>query len=140
MISDQELFKGKTLQGVFKDVYDNAGAKREQINTYIKKLVQMIVTPEDAAVISPIICDFLDVQVRSDEHLIKIAQIAQRIIAATTKTVSDSGVLSESEKEQLLSGINKDISTIKEAAAGIEKVDLGSRVEEVEDELAFMGR
>ena len=138
MVSEQEVFKGKTLQDVFRDIYNNTDAKREQINTFVKKLVQMIVTPEDAAVIAPIIKDFLDVQVKSDEHLVRIAQIAQRIHSATVKTTSDSGILSDSEKEELLSGINKDISTIREAAERIDKVDLDVKMEELEDELSFM--
>ena len=140
MTVEQELFKGKTLQDVFKDVYANSDAKRDQINTFIKKLVQMITTPEDAAVIAPIVAAFFEVQVKSDEHLIKIAQIAQRIYAATTKSVNDSGILSEKEKEQLLAGINKDITTIKEAADKLEttKAEMQSKVEEIEDELSFM--
>ena len=138
MIVEQEVFVGKTLSDIFKDIYDNSDAKRNQIGTYIGKLALMITTPEDAAVISPIIKDFLDVQVKSDEHLVRVAQIAQRIFSTVQKSVGDSGVLSEREKEDLLSGLNKDIESIKTAARKIEMVDLDQKIADVEDDLSFM--
>ena len=57
------VFGDKTLSDVFEDIYKNTDSKREQINTFITKLVRQIRTPEDAAVISPIIKDFMEVNV-----------------------------------------------------------------------------
>ena len=117
------IFDDKTLSDVFKDIYKNTESKREQINTFVTKLVRQIRTPEDAAVISPIIKDFMEVNVRNDEHIVRIAQIAQRAIAIGTKAASSTELLTEEEKQQLLSNIKLEID------------DLQQETTEVEDEL-----
>ena len=117
------IFDDKTLSDVFKDIYKNTESKREQINTFVTKLVRQIRTPEDAAVISPIIKDFMEVNVRNDEHIVRIAQIAQRAIAIGTKAASSTDLLTEEEKQQLLSNIKLEID------------DLQQETTEVEDEL-----
>ena len=118
------IFDDKTLSDVFKDIYKNTESKREQINTFVTKLVRQIRTPEDAAVISPIIKDFMEVNVKNDEHIVRIAQIAQRAIAIGTKAASSTDLLTEEEKQQLLSNIKLEID------------DLQQETTEVEDELA----
>ena len=117
------VFDDKTLSDVFKDIYKNTESKREQINTFVTKLVRQIRTPEDAAVISPIIKDFMEVNVKNDEHIVRIAQIAQRAIAIGTKAASSTDLLTEEEKQQLLSNIKLEID------------DLQQETTEVEDEL-----
>ena len=117
------IFDDKTLSDVFKDIYRNTESKREQINTFVTKLVRQIRTPEDAAVISPIIKDFMEVNVKNDEHIVRIAQIAQRAIAIGTKAASSTDLLTEEEKQQLLSNIKLEID------------DLQQETTEVEDEL-----
>ena len=117
------VFGDKTLSDVFEDIYKNTDSKREQINTFITKLVRQIRTPEDAAVISPIIKDFMEVNVKNDEHIVRIAQIAQRAIAIGTKAASSTDLLTEEEKQQLLSNITLEIE------------DLQQETTEAEDEL-----
>ena len=117
------VFGDKTLSDVFEDIYKNTDSKREQINTFITKLVRQIRTPEDAAVISPIIKEFMEVNVKNDEHIVRIAQIAQRAIAIGTKAASSTDLLTEEEKQQLLSNIKLEID------------DLQQETTEVEDEL-----
>ena len=117
------IFDDKTLSDVFKDIYKNTESKREQINTFVTKLVRQIRTPEDAAVISPIIKDFMEVNVKNDEHIVRIAQIAKRAIAIGTKAASSTELLTEEEKQQLLSNIKLEID------------DLQQETTEVEDEL-----
>ena len=117
------VFGDKTLSDVFEDIYKNTDSKREQINTFITKLVRQIRTPEDAAGISPIIKDFMEVNVKNDEHIVRIAQIAQRAIAIGTKAASSTDLLTEEEKQQLLSNIKLEID------------DLQQETTEVEDEL-----
>tara|TARA_R110000765_G_scaffold387417_1_gene479531 strand:+ start:277 stop:660 length:384 start_codon:yes stop_codon:yes gene_type:complete len=120
---DYIIFDDKTLSDVFKDIYKNTDSKREQINTFVTKLVRQIRTPEDAAVISPIIKDFMDCNVRNDEHIVRIAQIAQRAIAIGTKAVGSAELLTEEEKQQLLNNIKLEID------------DLQQETTEAEDEL-----
>ena len=118
------VFGDKTLSDVFEDIYKSTDSIREQINTFITKLVRQIRTPEDAEGISPIIKDFMEVNVKNDEHIVRIAQIAQRAIAIGTKAASSTDLLTEEEKQQLLSNIKLEID------------DLQQETTEVEDELA----
>ena len=111
---DYIIFDDKTLSDVFKDIYKNTDSKREQINTFVTKLVRQIRTPEDAAVISPIIKDFMDCNVRNDEHIVRIAQIAQRAIAIGTKAVGSAELLTEEEKQQLLNNIKLEIDDLQQ--------------------------
>ena len=114
------IFDDKTLSDVFKDIYKNTESKREQINTFVTKLVRQIRTPEDAAVISPIIKDFMEVNVKNDEHIVRIAQIAQRAIAIGTKAASSTDLLTEEEKQQLLSNIKLEIDDLQQETTAVE--------------------
>ena len=102
MSLDKEIFDGKTLSDLFSEIYKNSDSKRQQINQYVSSMVKLIRTPEDAAIIGPVIKDFIEVNVKNDEHLIRIAQIAQRLVGAVTKGESIDGLLSEAEKQALL--------------------------------------
>ncbi len=87
------------------------------------KMVQLIRTPEDAAVIGPIVQGFLEVNVKNDEHLVRVAQIAQRIVSVGVKSnVSLEGLLSESEKEALLKDITTEIQDLQEDVKDLDDV------------------
>jgi hypothetical protein len=105
------IFEGKTLADMFSDVYRNTSSKRDQINQYVSSMVKLIRTPEDATIIGPIIKDFLEVNVKNDEHIVRLVQIAQRIVSVGNKSESD-GILSEQEKEQLLKNIKTEFETV----------------------------
>lgn len=115
------IFDDKTLSDVFKDIYTNTESKRQQINTYITKLVQLIRTPEDATVLGPIIKDFMEVNVKNDEHIVRVAQIAQRAMSIGAKASSSSELLTEEEKQQLLSNISFEIDELQEEAKQVEE-------------------
>jgi len=118
---EQPVFDNKTLSDVFKDIYKNTESKREQINTFILKLTQLIRTPEDAAVIAPVIKDFMEVNVKNDEHIVRVAQIAQRAMSIGAKASSSTDLLTEEEKNQLLSNISFEIDELQEEAKQVEE-------------------
>lgn len=106
---DIELFKGKTFSELMKDVYDNSKKKERQINLLIAELKPLIKNVGDATLIVPLIKEYLEVGVKNDEHLVKLAAVVQRLISANTKTQSETGmnyILSEEEKQQLLDQFN----------------------------------
>jgi len=123
---DTEIFEGKTLADIFSDVYKNTEKKREQINQFVGSMVKLIRTPEDAAVLGPVIQSFLEVNVKNDEHIVRLAQIAQRLVTVNTKT-TDNGLLTEEEKNQLLSNIKADFETVIAEQDDIETVLNGKR-------------
>lgn len=106
------IFADKTLSDMFADVYKNTETKRNQINEYVKNMVKLIRTPEDAAMLGPVIKDFLEVNVKNDEHIVRLVTVAQRLVALNTKSSSNEFILSEEEKSQLLSNIKTEFDTI----------------------------
>jgi GAF domain-containing protein len=115
---DFEIFKGKKLSDLFKEIHKNSTKKADQIDILIGELQKLVNTPNEALMIVPMIKEFLDVSVRNDEALIKLAVIVQRVIASANEG-GDGGdtVLSDSERQQLL-------DAAREAAAAIEQPKL----------------
>ena len=88
----------------------------------------------DMAVIGPIIKDLVDTSVRNDESLIKMAAIAQRMIASKDKNEGDVGFLSDKEKEQLLNQLEDTVNEVSEQQDA--KVDeLTNEVEELKQKV-----
>lgn len=111
-----ELFPGKNLSGLFQDIYTNQITKKEKISQLIVDLKSKIKHNGDVAMIGPIIKDLIDTSVKNDDHLIKLATIAQRIMLANNKNSGDDGFLSDEEKAQLL-------NDLQEAKEEVEKMD-----------------
>ena len=103
-MSDFEIFEGKTLSSLFKDIHDNSVEKKDQIEVLIKKLEPLIKNIGDATIVVPLIKEYLDVSVKNDEQLVKIATIVQRLVSSQARTgTTDHEMISEDEKKQLLS-------------------------------------
>ena len=104
--NEDEIFEGKTYSGLMKDIYENSRKKEAQINDLIKQLQPMIKNMGDATILVPIIKEYMEVAVKNDEHLIKMAAIVQR--AESRNTTDTSGVLlTEAEKKQLLEAVEE---------------------------------
>jgi hypothetical protein len=115
MSLDKELFDGKTLSDLFSEIYKNTDSKRQQINQYVASMVKLIRTPEDAAIIGPVIKDFIEVNVKNDEHLVRVAQIAQRIVGAASKGEN------EAEKQALLGDLKMEVEKLEDEGKDIEE-------------------
>ena len=114
MSIDYEIFEGKTLSSLLKDVYENTLYNRKQLDILTKELVQFIKDGNTAVQIVPMIKEYLEINVRNDDQLVKMAGIVQRLIAAEQKGGSeDEYGLSDKEKQQLLSGIEETVMDIQ---------------------------
>ena len=115
-----ELFKGKSFSSLMKDVYDNSKKKDRQINLLIAELRPLIKNVGDATLIVPLIKEYLEVSVKNDDHLVKLAAVVQRLISTNNKLQAETGsgwLLSEDEKQQLLS----ELDSISESTEEINK-------------------
>ena len=83
MGEDFELFAGKNFSDLMKDIYHNSKKKDRQINTLIQELQPLIKNLGDATVIVPLIKEYLDISVKNDDQLIKLAAIVQRLISSS---------------------------------------------------------
>jgi hypothetical protein len=116
MSTEFELFKGKSLSGLFEDIYNNQVSKKQKISSLIEELKKMVRHAGDMGSLGPIIGGLVDSSVRNDDQLVKLATIATKLIAADKKTEGQEGFLSAFEKEQLL----KDLEETKQE---VERVD-----------------
>ena len=106
MSNDYEIFKGKSLASLFQDIYQNQTYNRNQLDVLTKNITAMIKDGDTAVQIIPMMKEYLEINVRNDELLIKLASIVQKIISAENKGESESEFgLSETEKEQILQTI-----------------------------------
>ena len=116
MSNDFELFPGKSLNGLFEDIYNNQVQKKAKISDLINELRKMVRSTSDMGNLGPLINSLIDSSIRNDDHLVKLAGIATKIVAADKKTEGQEGFLSEFEKNQLL----RDLEDTK---AEVERVD-----------------
>ena len=85
----------------------------------------MISHKGDMALMGPVIKDLIDTSVRNDDQLVKLATIAQRIVASSQKNDGDTGFLTDKEREQLLSEVEQiqdEVSKIDDIQNDIEEV------------------
>ena len=118
---DFELFDGKSYKDLMKDIVTNTENKRDQIDIVISDLRNQIKTINDSIVLAPIIQTYLDIGIKNDESLVKLAAVVQRLISATSGGEDSGGILSEAEKEQLLKTIKEVDLTSKEKLPIVKK-------------------
>jgi hypothetical protein len=105
---DKIVFGKKKFSDLLGEIYDNQKKKENQISSLIGELKPMVQEIGDATLIVPLIKEYLEIGVKNDEQLIKLATIIQRI--QQTSAASDTNnpfVISEEEKNQLLESIDK---------------------------------
>ncbi len=112
MHDEFELFKGTTFSDLMKDIYHNSKKKDRQINTLIQELQPLIKNIGDATVIVPLIKEYLDVSVKNDEHLVKLAAVVQRLVGSASKDGGDEYEMSEEEKARLLQTAQEELDAI----------------------------
>ena len=103
MDKDTELFKGKTFSDIMSDVYNNSKKKDRQLKLLIAQLEPLVKNLSDATVIVPLIKEYMDVSIRNDDQIVKLAAIVQRMMKDANSGDGDGFGLSEEEKKQLIS-------------------------------------
>ena len=114
MAIDFEVFEGKSLSDVFKDIYDNSKRNKEQLEVLMKEVVGFIKDGDTAVQIIPMLKEYLEINVKNDEQLVKIAAIVQRLASSDSKGAEAEFGLSEEEKEQLLGSLESVANDIQE--------------------------
>ena len=104
---EKEIFEGKTFDGLLKDIYNNSKRKETQIQILITELKPMIKNIGDAVIIVPLIKDYMEIAVKNDDALIKMAGIVQRAQQRSGSGDLDGLLLTEQEKEQLMSEVDR---------------------------------
>ena len=114
MSNEFELFKGTNFSDLMRDIYHNSKKKGRQIDGLIKELQPLIKNTGDATVIVPMIKDYLEVSVKNDDALVKLAAVVQRLVTASSKDDEGSEFgLTDEERKRLLEEAEAEIEKIK---------------------------
>lgn len=106
---DFEVYEGKTFRDLCKEVVDRSQSKKDQLDTLISDVRTLIKNANDAQVFLPRIKEFLDVGIKNDEQIVKLAAVVQRLQSTQIEaTGGDSTGLSDEEKEELIKNAAKD--------------------------------
>jgi len=102
---DNVLFGKKKFSSILEEIYNNQKKKDLQINSLISELKPLINDIGEATLIVPLIKEYMEIGVKNDDILIKMAALAQRAMQSQSNDSSLS--ISDEEKEQLLSAISE---------------------------------
>ncbi len=117
---NQIVFGKKTFSGLLKDIYDNSNDTEQQIVELITEIRPFITGPQQAVMLVPLIVQYMDVKVKNNEHLVKMAAVVQRAMTSSSNG-SDKFMLSDSEIEQLMTEANAIEEAQKQIAYDLNK-------------------
>ena len=97
---DQILFDDKSFSDLLKEIHKNQNKKSKQLASLIAELRPLITSLGDATVVVPLIKEYMEISVKNDDQLIKMAAIVQRLSTGASN-MGEGGLLTEEEMEQL---------------------------------------
>ena len=113
MKSKDEIFEGKSFQDLTHDIYKNTTDRKKQIDLLISEIHGFITTIDDVVMVAPIIKEYMEVSVKNDEHLVKLAGVLQRIISKSQGANDETMLLSDSEKEELMGTLQDTVDDLQ---------------------------
>ena len=110
---NQIIFDDKSFSDLLKEIHKNQSKKSKQLASLIAELRPLITSLGDATVVVPLIKEYMEISVKNDDQLIKMAAIVKRLSTGTSNT-GDGGMLTEEEMEQLQSVAEEISKTVEE--------------------------
>ena len=103
--SNVTLFGKKKFSDLLKEIHTNQKDKEVQLRSLIEGLKPLITSPGEATMIVPLIKEYMELAIKNDDALIKMAGIEQR--AMNSKMVDSEELLSDEDKEMLFSSLQE---------------------------------
>ena len=110
---DQILFDDKSFGDLLKEIHGNQKKKAKQLASLIAELRPLVQSLGDATVVVPLIKEYMEISVKNDDQLIKMAAIVQRLSTGATNT-GDGGLLTTEEMDQLMDVAEEIAKTVEE--------------------------
>lgn len=108
-----EIYEGQTFDKLLKQIHENSNEKSSQLANLIRKLTEFIKSPDDAALLVPLVAQYLEVGVKNDEQLIKLAGIIQRFVKTTSTTTEDTSYgLTDEERAEILANVKENSAKV----------------------------
>ena len=109
----QVIFDDKTFSDLLKEIHTNQKKKGKQIGQLIAELRPLIQNLGDATVVVPLIKEYMEISVKNDDALLKMAAIVQRLSTGNINS-GDGGLLTEEEMAQLQDLTEEIAKTVEE--------------------------
>ena len=97
---NQLIFDDTSFSDLLKEIHGNQKKKAKQLASLIAELRPLVQSLGDATVVVPLIKEYMEISVKNDDQLIKMAAIVQRLSTGASST-GDGGLLTEEEMAQL---------------------------------------
>jgi|TARA_R110000796_G_scaffold110117_1_gene221590 hypothetical protein len=102
---DSIIFGDKKFSDILEEIYNNQRKKSEQVTALISELKPLVQEIGDATLIVPLIKEYMEIGVKNDDALIKMATIIQRAVNSENE---DGGFgITDDEKDQLMAEMEK---------------------------------
>ena len=102
---DKVVFGKKKFSDILEEIFNNQKRREAQVTALISELKPMVTDIGDATLIVPLIKEYMEIGVKNDDALIKMATLVQRALNSTSE---DGGLgISDEEKQQLLDEMEK---------------------------------
>jgi len=101
MSLNEKIFGKKKFSDILEEIYENQKKKEAQISALIGELKPLINDIGDATLVVPLIKEYMEIGIRNDEQLIKMATIVQRALHSQAQSGASELAFSEEEKAQL---------------------------------------
>ena len=115
---NQILFDDKSFSDLLKEIHGNQKKKAKQLASLIAELRPLVQSLGDATVVVPLIKEYMEISVKNDDQLIKMAAIIQRLSTSMSQS-GDGGLLTDEEMNQLMD-VAEEISKTVEKPKQIE--------------------
>ena len=103
--SSIKFFGKKNFADLLKEIHTNQKDKEVQLRSLIEGLKPLITSPGEATMIVPLIKEYMELAIKNDDALIKMAGIVQR--AMNTKAADSEELLTDEDKEMLFSSLQE---------------------------------
>ena len=110
---DHIIFKKKKFSDILSEIYDNQKRKETQITGLISELKPLISDIGDATLIVPLIKEYMEISIKNDDALIKMASVVQRLSTSNLNS-GEGGMLTEEEMNQLMDVAEEISKTVEE--------------------------
>ena len=110
---NQILFDDKSFSDLLKEIHGNQKKKAKQLAQLISELKPLVQSLGDATVVVPLIKEYMEISVKNDDALLKMAAVVQRLSTGTVNS-GDGGLLTEEEMAQLQDLTEEIAKTVEE--------------------------
>ena len=110
---NQILFDDKSFSDLLKEIHGNQKKKAKQLTSLIAELRPLVQSLGDATVVVPLIKEYMEISIKNDDALIKMASVVQRLSTSNLNS-GEGGMLTEEEMNQLMDVAEEISKTVEE--------------------------